>query len=339
MARKATFAVVVPAYNEEQVIESSLSSLGDVISLEHVYVVSDGSTDHTSKLARKTASNVLVLKKNIGKAKALYRLITKYDLTNRYRYIMFFDADTKLSSNYFKEIRKHIANKPACIVGTVKSDRKKIISAYRIFEYGFSHRFFKNAQNIMGTIIIAPGCTSVYRSETLKQLDFSGGTLTEDFDLTLQIHKKRIGRIVYCSGANVYTQDPLTIADYWKQIMRWNTGFWQNFFLHKLYIPKDKASAETMLIIGDFIFWMATLIFALSQPLFFLKLYLSATLVTLLISCITIVVEKQYWALVYAPLFGFFQLLNISSLVLSFFRATINRNKKLSWQKLTRYAS
>lgn len=339
MARKATFCVVVPAYNEEVVIEKSLRSLFLAINKKHVYVVSDGSTDNTSRIARRIlGKNVLSLRKNVGKANAIKKLLTKFSLTKRYQYVMFFDADTTLNKEYFHETKKLIHSEPACIVGTVTSQRRKLISAYRAFEYGFSHRFFKNAQNAMGTITIAPGCTSTYRADVLNQLSFDGGTLTEDFDLTLQIHHQKLGKVVYSRKSYVITQDLITFGDYWKQIMRWNTGYWQNFFSHRLFLPNKKVNFEILLLTGDFFYWFATVTLAVFKPLFFLKLYGTALGIMLLLSITVLAIERRFWAIPYAPLFGIFHLINVASFILSLFRAIFWHKKQLSWQKLPRYA-
>jgi biofilm PGA synthesis N-glycosyltransferase PgaC len=337
--KKATIGVVVPAYNEEQVITDSLKSLKKVISPKHIYVVSDGSVDKTASLARQAVPNVLALGKNRGKAGALKELLDKYTLTEKYDYIFFFDADTRIDINFIRSIKKTIKeSRPACVVGTVSSARNKLISAYRVYEYGFSHMFFKNAQNAIGAIVVAPGCASVYRADVLAQLDMGRKTLTEDLDFTLQIHRRKLGKIVYCPKAKVLTQDPQGFSDYWKQVTRWNTGFWQNFILHKLYLPTSKISAEVWLLTGDFIYWLIILALAINEPILFLTLYGTAMILTTVIATVTAAVLKQYWAIPYAPLFGFFHVVNVASFVYSFFRTIFSGKRNLSWQKVSRYA-
>jgi cellulose synthase/poly-beta-1,6-N-acetylglucosamine synthase-like glycosyltransferase len=336
--RKLSIAIVVPAYNEAAVISESLKSLREVIGPDHIFVVSDGSTDQTAKLARALVPNVLALRRNRGKAGALKELIDKFQLTNRYRYVFFFDADTRIGPKFLREVRKIIkASSPALIVGTVKPGRHKAISAYRVYEYGLSHIIFKNAQNAMGTIAVAPGCASVYRSDVLDKLDFHGGSLTEDLDLTIQIHHKKLGHIIYCPRACVTTQDPATFGDYWKQITRWNTGFWQNFFGHRLYIPSSKINGEFMLLLGDLLFWLVLLILSATRPLELLYLYGLALCLSSFLGAVISVSTGQYWALPYTPLFGFFQSTNLVSTIYSFFRAVFSERHHLNWQKVERY--
>lgn len=226
----------------------------------------------------------------------------------------------------------------ACLVGTVTSHRRGVISAYRFYEFGLSHRVFKRAQNVAGVVAIAPGCASLYRSDVLKQLDFSCRTLTEDFDLTLQIHHKKLGRVVYVPKAKVITQDPPTFLDYWKQVTRWHTGFWQNIFLHKVYHPTKLVNLEIALLAADGLGWLAILGLAVLNPLLFAKLGLSSALVASVLAVIVLLMERQAWAIRYIPAFFLFQAINLVSYFYSFFRALGSGKRRLSWQKVTRYS-
>jgi len=337
LPHREPICVVVPAYNEEQVIDPALRALVRVIDPAHVYVVSDGSTDKTAELALKHTKNVLDLPQNVGKARALKSLINEYQLTLNYEYVLFSDADSQLSFNFITEIKKFMAAQPACIVGTVTSDRHGLISAYRTYEYGLTHRVFKQAQSRMGTITVAPGCASLYRSDVLGLLDFTKHTLTEDFDLTLQIHEKKLGDIVYAPHARVLTQDPPTLHDYWKQITRWYTGFWQNIFLHKAYIPNKKVNMEIMLIVGDGLSWIAAISFAIINPLAFLSLVLMSAIITFILTIGILCLERQFWAMKYMLLFPLFQFINVTSYGYSFFRALGTQTKRLAWNKVLRY--
>ncbi len=51
--------------------------------------------------------------------------------------------------------------------------------------------------------------------------------MTEDFDVTIQIHRQKLGRIQFIPKAVAYTQDPRNLKDFTKQITRWNRGMMQ----------------------------------------------------------------------------------------------------------------
>lgn len=333
---KAKFCVIVPAFNEERVIEPSLKSLKKMVLRDHIYVVSDGSKDDTVKIAKRNHANVLALRKNYGKANAIFKLIKKFDLNDRYKYILFSDADSRLGQDFIKQINSTISQKPACIVGTVTSDRYGLISAYRTYEYLLTHKIYKNAQNNIGVITVAPGCAALYRSDVLKQLDFSHNTLTEDFDLTLQIHEKKLGKIIYVPKAEVITQDPPTLLDYWNQVLRWYTGFWQNILLHRLYLPTRKINFEIYLLVVDALFLVVALALAIAEPRLFLKMATIMFLAMYLSSTFILLIYRKWWALIFVPLFPIFSALNLTAYFLGLCRAVFIR-QNLLWNKVRRY--
>lgn len=62
---------VIPAYNEAKTIEQVVERARQVV--DKVIVVDDGSIDKTAEIARAAGAEVVVLKKNMGKAHALKR--------------------------------------------------------------------------------------------------------------------------------------------------------------------------------------------------------------------------------------------------------------------------
>jgi len=334
---KKQVCVIVPAFNEARVIESSLDRLLSILPQHDIYVVSDGSTDETGAIARRMGVNIMTLSRNFGKARALDYLIQFYGLTEKYEYILFSDADSQLAPDFLGQVQKYLTNRPACVVGTVKSDKHGFISAYRTYEYSLTHQIFKRAQNIMQVITVAPGCASLYRSDILDKLQFSHRTLTEDFDLTLQIHEKKLGRIVYAPNAYVITQDPPTLGDYWKQVTRWYTGFWQNAFIHKLYLPTRRVNFEAILLLGDGLAWMVFLALGLLHPVVLLSTLAITYMIIVCLALILLTYERKWWAMLYIPYFIIFQFINVISYTYSFFRVLLNKGNELSWQKVERY--
>ncbi|HPT74374.1 MAG TPA: glycosyltransferase family 2 protein, partial [Methanomassiliicoccaceae archaeon] len=54
MYRGNKIAVVVPAYNEEELIQETMSGIPDYV--DRIYVINDGSTDRTEEIIRNFAS-------------------------------------------------------------------------------------------------------------------------------------------------------------------------------------------------------------------------------------------------------------------------------------------
>lgn len=230
MARKRKLALLLPAHNEELIIATTIqSALKAGMSREDIYVSDDGSGDKTRReaLALLPRKNVLSSPKG-GKARAIIRGIKKFHIEERYIWVHVADADSVFSSNYFRIFRRNLnAKKYAVALGFVQSLRGNWISTYRAFIYTFGQHIVRRIQSWFGMISVFPGAITCFRTDIIKDLDFTAHSLTEDFDITLQVHRKHLGNIRFVPEAVNYTQDPLTLHDFCKQNLRWQRGFFQ----------------------------------------------------------------------------------------------------------------
>ena len=64
-------------------------------------MVSDGSTDATVEIARRSGARVIETQENVGKAGALEEAIGRFDLIGRFPVVMLLDADTRVEPGYF----------------------------------------------------------------------------------------------------------------------------------------------------------------------------------------------------------------------------------------------
>src|SRR5918998_5010673 len=97
----ADVAVLIPAHNEEMVIESSIEAIAALVPRGNIHVVSDGSTDRTAELARRAGINVIETRTNVGKAGALEEAIDRFGLVERFAIVLLLDADTAIDPGYF----------------------------------------------------------------------------------------------------------------------------------------------------------------------------------------------------------------------------------------------
>src|SRR6266550_3998765 len=95
-AKTSEVAVLLPAHNEESVINDCIKALRYSFKPEQIYVASDGSVDNTTMLAKKEGCNVIGFVPGIGKARALVSLIEDFNLYKRYKFIFIIDADTRI---------------------------------------------------------------------------------------------------------------------------------------------------------------------------------------------------------------------------------------------------
>lgn len=233
---KAVMALLIAAHNEEIVLERTVrSAIRAGMKAEHIYVVDDNSVDKTSSVARQILprQNVCRVRRS-GKGLALKKAAKKFNLVERYRWIHIADADGSFATNYFRAMRREIRVSHAAATGYIKSLPGHHVSQYRVFEYTIGMELHRRFQSMFNVISVIPGPTSCFRSDVFAQVNFANKSLTEDFDVTIQIHRNKLGKIQFVPQAVAYTQDPLTTRDYIKQITRWNRGVMQGMVRYQL---------------------------------------------------------------------------------------------------------
>jgi len=216
-----------------------------------IYVVDDNSADNTSQLAKAILPrrNVIRVARS-GKGLAISKAARRFKLTERYDWIHLADADGGFETTYFATLRAELDPAYAAVTGYIKSLRGGIVSDFRAFEYTFGMEIVRRFQDVAGTIPIIPGPTSCFKASVFDKLEFGNGALAEDFDVTLQIHRGNLGAIKFVEDAVVYTQDPATIKDFKRQILRWNKGVMQGMMRHKIGTKLSKIDAYLMYQLG-----------------------------------------------------------------------------------------
>lgn len=233
-AKRPMLALLISAYNEELVLGNTIrSAIAAGMPAEHIYVVSDGSKDKTATVARRILGrkNVIAVE-NGGKGSALSKGSAHFKLTERYRWIHIADADGGFAPDYFTVFRRSLRVKYAAATGFVRSLPGGPVSQYRVMEYTIGQEIHRRFQALTHTVTVIPGPTSCFRADVFAQLNFANKSLTEDFDVTLQIHRKNLGKIQFIPQAIAFTQDPRNLKDYTKQITRWNRGTLQGIRRH-----------------------------------------------------------------------------------------------------------
>ena len=247
-----SLCVVIPAKNEGRVLAKSIVSvLTAGCAPQDIYVIDDGSSDDTAGSARQLGVHVLSNHTSIGKAPSIRRAIELFDLCSRYEYISVVDADTQVDRDYFQSLVASFKANPkaALVCGRVESLPCNWATAGRAFDYLFGQSVHKNGQNKMKVVLVAPGCASTWKADVLVRLECDPAMLTEDMDMTVQIHRQRLGEIVYESKAIVYTQDPNTLRGYVRQSYRWYFGLWQVLRKHSLPFRFKRLDFEVALLV------------------------------------------------------------------------------------------
>lgn len=120
---------IIPAYNEEESIVSTVEDLlANAPGVDYV-VVNDGSRDNTERVCREHGFNLVSLPVNLGLAGA-FQTGMKYALRNDYDYAVQFDADGQHSAAYIIPMVKEAeATGANIVIGSRFCTEKKPFSA------------------------------------------------------------------------------------------------------------------------------------------------------------------------------------------------------------------
>ncbi|MEB1808441.1 MAG: glycosyltransferase family 2 protein [Bacillaceae bacterium] len=245
---KPFVSVILPVYNEEKVIENTVSTiLASNYTNYEIVIIDDGSTDRTRSILESNFNHLdhvhFISKENEGKAASLNRGIQEAqgDI------IITMDADTEINEEAISYLIRHFQDPMVSAVsGNVKvGNKRKILSLWQHIEYVTSFNLEKRALQMINSITVVPGALGAWRKEDIEKVNlFEEETLAEDTDLTIKII--RTGkRIIFEEKAIGYTEVPTKLKDLTKQRLRWYFGILQSLWKHKdaLFQRKYKGLA------------------------------------------------------------------------------------------------
>jgi len=235
---KYNVSVVIAAYNEEVGLGKTLNRLivSEKKSVDkfEIIVVDDGSTDKTLEIASEYQRDFpyvrVFSKRNEGKSRALNHGI-KF---SKNEYIITMDADSMVEIDAIEEIL-HIFDDPK--VGAVSSkvivgNPNNFLTIMQDIEYETGQEVEKRALTELNMVKVIPGALAAFRRSPLANCGFYNyDTLTEDFDLTLQL--QTCGWLIrFAPNSKVFTEAPEDLVSYNKQRTRWNNGTLQVLSKH-----------------------------------------------------------------------------------------------------------
>ena len=232
-------AVLIPAYNEEKVIERTVrAALNSDYSNLRVIVIDDGSRDRTLEVARRAFAReeahgkVLILTKaNGGKAAALNYGIEHIQDAELFVGI---DADTIIAGDAISRLVPHFINpKVGAIAGNAKvGNRVNLWTRWQALEYITSQNFERRALDVLGAVSVVPGAIGAWRVSAVRE---AGGyqldTVAEDADLTMALLRRGY-RVEYEDMALAYTEAPTNANGLMRQRFRWSFGILQAVYKH-----------------------------------------------------------------------------------------------------------
>jgi len=264
-------SIIVPAYNEAEVIQSSLGSL---LELRYPYyeiiAVDDGSTDGTYEKMRTFEGNhygvqvQVYRKENSGKADALNYGIRR----SRAPIVVCMDSDSRLTPDALRYAVRHFRDPyVGAVAGNVKViNRHNIWTKLQALEYIEGLNIVRKAQAFFRTVNVIPGPMGIFRRTAIEGTGgYDSDTYAEDFDMTVKLLAGG-WKIHYEPKAVAHTEAPEELLDIIKQRYRWSRGILQAIRKQKHLLTRSSGSVTTPLSLWYMIFegliWPGMNIFA-----------------------------------------------------------------------------
>jgi cellulose synthase/poly-beta-1,6-N-acetylglucosamine synthase-like glycosyltransferase len=260
-------SIIVPAHNEAEYIQNTLDSLlENTYPYKEIIIVDDGSTDETYLKAMTYANNpeVKIVKRDVAsgkKAKAVNYGIpfASGDV------VVIVDGDTIVERDSIKKIIEPMIQNPDIVgvAGNVRVLNKLgLLARLQAYEYLVGMETGRRFQNLVSGVLVIPGSIGAVRREIQESVGrMPVDTLTEDFDLTLMLHKTK-GKIVFEPHSIVWTHVPTSWRGWIRQRRRWAGGQAQVYMRHSNIFFKRRFGRVGSVVAPNNVFMDVVILFA-----------------------------------------------------------------------------
>ncbi|MEO6248316.1 MAG: polysaccharide deacetylase family protein [Sphingomicrobium sp.] len=232
----AFVSVLIPAFNEERVIERSIRHVlaSERVRIE-VIVIDDGSTDATSAVVGEHFAGDdrvrLLTIANGGKANALNQGLA---LASG-EIVVALDADTQFETRTIARLaRWFVDSNLGAVAGNAKvGNRVNLVTKWQALEYVTAQNLERRALTQVKAMTVVPGAVGAWRKAAIEQVGgYPPDTLAEDQDLTIAV--QRAGwTVMHDQHAVAWTEAPQSLRQLARQRFRWAFGTIQCLWKHK----------------------------------------------------------------------------------------------------------
>jgi cellulose synthase/poly-beta-1,6-N-acetylglucosamine synthase-like glycosyltransferase len=226
------FAILIPAHNEEKIIDNLLHSLSELVypkELYSVHVVADNCTDRTAELVRATGWALVHERFNEqqrGKGYALnwlLRILEEQQLT--YDAYVVIDADSIVESQFLNAMALELSQGERALqaYNTVLNASASPSAALRLLAMTLINHVRPLGRNGLGASSTLTGNGMCMSRELLQQHPWQAYGIAEDYQYYLTLVEDG-ERVRYVPEAVVRSQMPMTFAQMKTQDIRWESS-------------------------------------------------------------------------------------------------------------------
>ena len=228
--RNCKFAILIPARNEELVIENLLDSLihqNYPYEKYKIYVLINHCTDATKQIAYNKCVDIINCPDSVkSKGDVLKYAFSKLQKESIDAYLIF-DADNVVHPNFLKFMNQSYQNGNAVAQGfrDSKNSRSNWLSGcYSIFYY-IQNVFFHTRKNCNISAALS-GTGLMISKRMIDDYGYPMTTLLEDLEYSAFSITHNVP-IDFVANAIIYDEQPDQFRTSWKQRKRWTTGAYQ----------------------------------------------------------------------------------------------------------------
>jgi len=223
--------LLIAAYNEEDKIYNTLHYISqqDYHGVIRVILINNNSKDHTviNALKAKKDFNLtldILHEEKLGKFHAL-NLGLKHVQTP---YLITLDADTILHKSAIRYLVSRIKSSPmdvAAVAGSVlvKNSRDNLLTKTQEWDYFLGIASIKRLQGLYQGTLVAQGAFSLYKTDSIRELNGWPDAIGEDIVLSWKLLEKR-WRIYFEPLSVAFTEVPSSLIHFIRQRSRWARG-------------------------------------------------------------------------------------------------------------------
>ncbi len=229
---KHTFAIVIPAHNEEQSISNTLRSCAELDYSKDqykIFVIADNCSDRTAKIVRENGATCLERydEERKGKGFAL-EWGFKQVLPEGHDAVVVLDADCHLDNHALRVFDTYLKKGEKVLqTNDAASNPDDNAMSYAVAVGNLiENRLFYAPKSRLGLAVFLRGTGMVFRREVLEQHPWQAHSIAEDVEYTLGLIRKGI-RVRFLEEVNVFSEFPVERDQLQVQRMRWarNLGF------------------------------------------------------------------------------------------------------------------
>ncbi|WP_270169358.1 glycosyltransferase family 2 protein [Paenibacillus sp. SYP-B4298] len=227
-----SFAVLIAAHNEEQVVGALIENLLKMKYPRHlfdIFVICDNCTDKTAEIARSYDGVHAYVRHNQnerGKGYAIQWMLAElWKLPRSYDAVVMFDADNLASTDFLQLMNDDLCNGIRVIQGYLdtKNPHDSWVSASNGINYWFTNRMWQVSRANVGFSNFLGGTGMCFETKLLQEIGWGATSLVEDLEFSIHCIMRDIyPKINY--DARVFDEKPVTFKASARQRLRWTQG-------------------------------------------------------------------------------------------------------------------